>query len=393
MKNNRLLRALTLGGVATLATLAVPSVHAQENYSYFGLSAGRARANIDEQGLVQGLRGTGLTATTLASDESDTAYKIFGGYQFNRNFGVEVGYFNLGKFGFNLRTLPAGTLAGTIKAQGANVDLVGTLPLTENWAVLGRVGAQYAKVRGDFVGSGALGTGNINSRKSDTNGKVGLGLQYTVSPGFLMRAEAERYRINDSVGGHGNVNVVSLSLVFPFGRAAAAPRMAAAPAYVAPAYVAPVPVAPPPPPPLVVAAAPLVAPIVLAPVKRRVSFSAESLFGFDQSTLRPEGRSALDRFAQDAQGVSFDRMVVEGHTDRLGSEAYNQRLSASRAASVKTYLVSTGKFDAGKLSAVAKGETEPVTKAGDCKGTRANPALVACLQPDRRVEVEITGTR
>ena len=79
MKNNRVLRALTLGGVAT-----------------------------------------------LASDESDTAYKIFGGYQFNHIFGVEVGYFNLGKFGFNLRTLPAGTLAGTIKAQGANVDLVST---------------------------------------------------------------------------------------------------------------------------------------------------------------------------------------------------------------------------------------------------------------------------
>ncbi len=392
MKMHRLLRALTLGGTAALGTLAAASAVAQESYSYFGLSAGRARAHIDEQGLVQGLRGTGLTATTLASDESDTAYKIFGGYQFNRNFGVEVGYFNLGKFGFDLRTLPAGALAGTIKAQGANVDLVGTLPLSENWAVLGRVGAQYAKVRGDFVGSGAFGAGNINSRKSETNGKVGLGLQYTVSPGLLMRAEAERYRINDSVGGHGNVNVVSLSLVFPFGRAAAAPRMAAA-AYVAPAYVAPVLVAPPPPPPLVVAAAPLVAPIVLAPVKRRVSFSAESLFGFDQSTLRPEGRSALDRVAPDAQGVSFDSMVVEGHTDRLGSAAYNQRLSASRAASVKTYLVSTGKFDAGKLSAVAKGETEPVTKAGDCKGTQPSPALIACLQPDRRVEVELTGTR
>ncbi|MCY1370438.1 Outer membrane protein A [compost metagenome] len=86
-------------------------------------------------------------------------------------------------------------------------------------------------------------------------------------------------------------------------------------------------------------------------------------------------------------------MTVEGHTDRLGSDSYNQKLSEERATAVKNYLVTSGKLDGSKISAVGKGETMPVTKPGDCKGTKRTAALVACLQPDRRVDVEVTGTR
>ena len=84
---------------------------------------------------------------------------------------------------------------------------------------------------------------------------------------------------------------------------------------------------------------------------------------------------------------------VEGHTDRLGSEAYNQTLSLERADAVKAYLVSSGRIPAGKISAVGKGETMPVTVAADCKGDRQSAQLVTCLQPDRRVEIEVIGTR
>ena len=86
-------------------------------------------------------------------------------------------------------------------------------------------------------------------------------------------------------------------------------------------------------------------------------------------------------------------ITVEGHTDRLGSTAYNQRLSAQRTEAVKAHLVSSGGLAAAKVSAAGKGESAPVTKPEEWKGNKQSPKLIACLQPDRRVEVEVTGTR
>jgi OOP family OmpA-OmpF porin len=86
-------------------------------------------------------------------------------------------------------------------------------------------------------------------------------------------------------------------------------------------------------------------------------------------------------------------VTVEGHTDRLGTPDYNQRLSQERADAVKAYLVSTGKVDPMKITAVGKGESNPVTSPEACRGAAATAALIACLQPDRRVEIEVSGTR
>ena len=379
-------------GLAGLGTLLAASAFAQEGgYSYGGLSLGQSRAKIDEARITASLLASGLTTTSMVRDESDTGFKLFGGYQFNRNFALEAGYFKLGTFSFASTTLPAGTLNGRIKLQGINLDLVGTLPLTERLSAIARVGAQYASTRDTFSGSGAINVLNPNPSARSVNYKAGAGLQYEISRSMLVRAEAERYRINDAVGNRGGVNLYSVSLVFPFGRTpAAAPRPMAAPAYVAPAP-APV-VAAPAPPPVVVAQAPA-PPVVMPPARRRVSFSADSLFTFDKSVVRPEGRSALDKFAQELKGTEFDVITVEGHTDRLGSTAYNQRLSTQRAEAVKTYLVTSGGVAAPKVAAVGKGESAPVTKPEDCKGSKPNPKLIACLQPDRRVEVEVVGTR
>jgi OOP family OmpA-OmpF porin len=304
-------------------------------------------------------------------------------YQFNRNIAIEAGYSDVGKFSFNANTAPAGTLNGQLRLRGLNLDLVGTLPLGDRWSVLGRVGAQAAQTRDAFSSTGAVAVLNPNPSKREINYKFGAGLQYAFSRDFMMRLEAERYRVNDAVGNHGGVNVASLSLVFPFGRAAEpAPRTSSTPAYVAP------------PPPVVVAPNPTPpAAIVAAPVRRRVSFSAESLFGFDQSTVKPEGRAALDKFAADTRGTQFDVISVEGHTDRLGTAEYNQRLSLRRAEAVKAYLVSSGGFAADKVNVVGKGESSPVTQAADCKGSRPTAKLIACLQPDRRVDIEVSGLK
>ena len=387
------LRFFLLAGLAPV--LAAPACAQEGGYFYGGLTAGVTRAHIDQERISSGLSGQGLTVTGFNRDQSGNGYGIFGGYQINRNFGIEAGYVDLGQFGFSASTSPPGRLDGQIKLQGLHLDLVGTLPITESFSLIGRVGAQNTRARDQFTGSGAVAVTNASPSARSTQAKYGVGIQYEFAPSLLVRAEAERFRINDAVGNRGGVNMVSLSLVFPFGRSPPpAPRMAAAPAYVAPAPAPAPPPAPMPAPMVVEKVAPvLVVPAPAPPPRRRVSFSAESLFGFDQSAIKPDGRAALDRFAADTKGTQFDVITVEGHTDRLGSTAYNQRLSTQRAEAVKAYLVSAGGIDAGKLNAVAKGESEPVTKAADCKGTKPSAKLILCLQPDRRVEIEVTGTR
>ena len=387
MKTIHALRVLGLAGLGSL--IAVPAFAQESGYYYGGLSVGQSRARIDEERISASLLAEGFTSS-MVRDQKSGAFKLFGGYQLHRNFAVEAGYFNLGKFGFTSTTVPAGTLTGQIKLQGFNLDLVGSVPLTERLSALARVGVQSARARDTFTGTGAVVVTNPNPSQRATNYKLGAGLQYAFGPSFLVRGEAERYRVNDAVGNKGDVNLYSVSLVFPFGRTPApAPRPMAAPAYVPPAPAA---VAAPPPPPPVVAQAPA-PPVVMPPARRRVRFEADSLFSFDKSDIRPEGRSALDKFVQELRGTEFDVITVEGHTDRLGSTAYNQRLSTQRAEAVKNYLVTPGGVAAAKLAAVGKGESTPVTKPEDCKGNKANPKLIACLQPDRRVEVEVAGTR
>ena len=148
------------------------------------------------------------------------------------------------------------------------------------------------------------------------------------------------------------------------------------------------------PAPKVVAAAPppksapAPAPAKVAP--RSVKFSADALFAFDKSVLRPEGKALLDDFARQLGGAQYEVILVTGHADRFGSNEYNQKLSERRANAVKEYLVSKD-VPANRIQAEGKGETLPVTNPGDCKGgPSAN--VIACLQPDRRVHVEVTGT-
>ncbi len=368
-----------------LAVMASSCAMAQEPGWYVGGNVGQARAKIDDARIAAGLVGAGATSTTIVDDNRDTGYKVFGGYQMNPNFALEGGYFELGQYGFKASTMPAGTLDGSIRLRGLNLDLVGTLPITEKFSAFGRIGANYAQTRDSFSSSGAVLVLDPNPSKRQVNPKVGLGLQYAFTPALSLRGELERYRVNDAVGNKGDIDMASIGLVYRFGTQVQSPApRAAAPAPVVVAAAPPVYVAPPAPVPVFVPP---------PPAPKRVSFTAESLFGFDKVVLRPEGRAALDRFATDLQGTQYSMITVEGHTDRLGTNAYNQKLSQQRADSVKAYLVTSDKLDGAKINTVAKGESMPVTKSEDCKGNKATPKLIACLQPDRRVEIEVSGTR
>lgn len=125
----------------------------------------------------------------------------------------------------------------------------------------------------------------------------------------------------------------------------------------------------------------------------KVTLSADSLFAFDKATLKPGGEQELDQFAAQLSGTRFDVITITGHTDRIGSHAYNQKLSERRADTVRGYLVGHAGIASDKIAAKGVDGSDPVTKPGECRGKKATPALIACLQPDRRVEVEVTGTR
>ena len=137
--------------------------------------------------------------------------------------------------------------------------------------------------------------------------------------------------------------------------------------------------------------APVAQPVVAEPQVERINLSADALFRFNQSDaadMLPEGKATLDRLAENlvSRQAHIDSIALTGHTDRLGSEQYNYNLGLQRAHTVKNYL--QGKGVQAPISVASAGESQPVTTA--C--TRATAALKACLQPDRRVTVDISGT-
>ena len=139
--------------------------------------------------------------------------------------------------------------------------------------------------------------------------------------------------------------------------------------------------------------APVAQPVVAEPQVERINLSADALFRFNQSDaadMLPEGKATLDRLAENLVSCQahIDGIALTGHTDRPGSEQSNYNLGLQRAQTVKNYL--QGKGVQAPISVASAGESQPVTTA--CTGTRATAALKACLQPDRRVTVDISGT-
>jgi OOP family OmpA-OmpF porin len=144
------------------------------------------------------------------------------------------------------------------------------------------------------------------------------------------------------------------------------------------------------------AAAPAAAPVPVAGPEKAafapITLQAETLFDFDKSVIHADGKKQLDNevVGKMKEYPQVEVVLVTGHTDRIGSDAYNQKLSQRRAAAVKAYLVSQG-VEAKRIETAAKGESEPVVSCDNVKGkvSGKNKKLVECLQPNRRVMVEV----
>jgi len=378
-QNMKIARVLgATAGLTALAFAVSPAAFADTDSGWYaGFNAGQARARIDDTRIADGLLDEGFTTTSITDDKHHFGFKAYGGYEFNRYFSLEGGYFDLGRFGFWADTIPAGNLRGEIRLNGVNLDAVASLPIGDKFSLFARGGANYADSKDSFAGAGAVAVLDPSPRRWAANYKFGFGAQYNFTRVIGMRIEAERYRIDDAVGNKGDVDLYSAGVVLRFGRTEA-----------------PAPPPPPPPPPVVAAPVePAPPPPPAPPVPTRVSFSADSLFDFGKDTVRPAGKQALDTFAAELKGTQFEVITVTGYTDRIGSQAYNMGLSTRRAESVKSYLVDAAGIPADKVTAQGADGSAPVTKPDECPGRQRTPKLIACLQPDRRVDVEVVGSR
>jgi OmpA-OmpF porin, OOP family len=155
----------------------------------------------------------------------------------------------------------------------------------------------------------------------------------------------------------------------------------AAPAPAAPAPAAPAKPATPAAPSAPAAPAPAAKPAP-ASVRQSIVIQADALFDFDKSVVRPDGKKSIDEALAKLNGVDLEMVIATGHTDSIGTDAYNQKLSERRAAAVKDYLVSKG-IPASKVTTIGKGESQPVATNKTKEGRQKN----------RRVDIEFKGVR
>jgi OmpA-OmpF porin, OOP family len=280
------------------------------------------------------------------ADKDATALSLFGGYNFTENFAAELGYLYAGKGGVD---------GVDFSTQGATLSGIARLPLGDIFSVFAEGGAYFNHVKGNG--------------DSDNGAAPLAGLGLTAKLTDLIDVQA-RYRYMWNLGDEQktwetDMSVATLELVMHPNRTS---------------YVAPV-----------------VAPVVAAPaptvVDKNFSLSSDVLFAFGKSTLKPEGTAALNTLYQQIVDVQpkDGSAVVVGYTDRIGSDAYNLKLSEARARTVADFLVGKG-LPAGKVAIEGRGEANPVTGT-QCDGVKAKAQLISCLAPDRRVEVRVTGVQ
>jgi OOP family OmpA-OmpF porin len=359
---SKVAKSLGALGLVGCAVLNSPIAMAEDSGWIVGMSAGQSKARIDDQKISDQLLGAGYTTTSINDFNLDTGVKLFGGYQFNKYFALEGGYFDLGKFGYTATTVPAGVLNGNIELKGLNFDTVGVWPMTEKFALLGRLGLNYTQARDNFSGTGVIVVTNPNVSTNTFNLKAGLGIQYSLVESVNLRGEWERYRINDAVGDRGDIDMLSIGVVVMFGKNKIAPPI------IAIERVMP----------------PVAAALVVVPVKVKTQQYCTILdiqFEIKQDDIQREETEKLAVVGNFMKKYPDTTAVIEGHTDDVGTEEFNLKLSQQRAESVVNYLKDSFHIAPSRLTAVGYGMSRPIADNSTSEGKRANRrigAVIAC---------------
>lgn len=347
---NKTLIALAAAGFAVASVNAAP----QANTFYAGAKAGWASLHHDinaldhKQGGAYGINRNSIT------------YGVFGGYQIIDNLAFELGYDYFGRVRGNMQDVRAlkHTMHGTTLALKGNYELINGL---DTYAKLGT-----ALVRNDAKNY----LTNSNSHHLDVAVLLGAGVEYELTPSLAARVEYQWLRPSNDLSKAGRkllkkdhphdlygheVHSVSAGLTYRFGQAA-----------------------------------PAIGPDVIT---KRFAFNSDVLFDFGKSNLKADATAVLDAAYSEIQALTLasPTLVANGYTDRIGKDASNLALSQRRAESVANYMVAKG-IEADKVTAVGYGKANPVT-GNTCDSVKGRSALVACLAPDRRVELQVEGTK
>ena len=351
--------------VAGLAAASVAQAAPQANTFYVGAKAGQASFH---DGIKSNTDATNPRSLNFGNGyhRNSVTYGVFGGYQVlnQDNFGlaVEAGYDDFGRVKF----LRNGKTNVKHTNHGAHLSVKGSYGLTEGLDFYGRAGA--ALVRSDYKvynskGARVRGAGEHSLRVSPM---FAAGFEYALPslPELALRLEYQwlarvgKLRTgateNSSVDYNPWIGSINAGLSYRFGQGAA----------------------------------PVVAPEV---VSKTFNLSSDVTFAFGKANLKPQAKATLDGIYGEIAQVNNANVAVAGYTDRIGKDAPNLKLSQRRADSVANYLVAKG-VPAQSISAVGHGKANPVT-GSTCDAVKGRKALIACLAPDRRVEIAVNGTK
>lgn len=337
--------------IAGLAAATVAQAAPQANTFYAGAKAGWASVHHD---LNQFKGKPGQTVS-----RNSEAYGVFGGYQITDNLAVEAGYEYFGR----AKTKTNGEQYFRHTAHGTTLALKGSYPVLADLDVYGRVGA--ALIRSDYKFTDDSEVKKYHNLK--VSPVFAAGVEYAILPELALRAE---YQWVSRVGNLGkavekadgvrgteyspDIGSVSLGLSYRFGQGAA----------------------------------PAPAPEV---VNKTFNLNSDVTFAFAKADLKPQAQGVLDGIYGEIAQVNNANVKVAGYTDRIGSDAYNQKLSQKRAETVANYLVAKG-VSQNAISATGYGKANPVT-GNKCDAVKGRKALIACLADDRRVEIAVSGTK
>ena len=351
--------------VAGLAAASVAQAAPQENTFYAGVKAGQASFHDGIRDLAPGYHRNSFT------------YGVFGGYQIlnqdNLGLAVELGYDDFGRVRYRSDAQPLGKHT----AHGAHLTLkgsydVGSLVGLNGLDFYGRAGV--ALVRSDLKITKAAYAADpekhatFDGKRKQHNLHVSpvfaAGLEYAILPELAARLEYQWVnkvgRFNDEDGHRVNyspwIGSINAGVSYRFGQGAVA--------------------------------APAMAPEV---VSKTFNLNSDVTFAFGKANLKPQAQATLDGIYGEIAQVNSAKVAVAGYTDRIGSDAFNVKLSQQRAETVANYLVQKG-VATNAISATGYGKANPVTGA-TCDQVKGRKALIACLAPDRRVEIAVNGTK
>lgn len=330
--------------ISTLCLMSVAQAAPKDNTWYLGGKMGWSNY---QKGDVSD------TLTNYDTDNDGVGVGVYGGYQLNSWLGFEGGYDYLDKMAYT------STLGDNdFKSQGVQLSAKLSYAFNPVVDLIGRVGGF------------AYQSDNNDDSVSGVSPLVAVGTEYAPNREWAARLE---YQWISQIGDEEKIDfnpdngLLSLGVSYRFGQEE--------------------PVVAPPPAP---APEPAPAPVT---VTKEFNLSSDVLFDFGKSSLKPEGVTALDGLYDQikTETPKDGTALVVGYTDRIGSDASNQVLSEQRAKTVADYLVGKG-IPADKVSTQGRGEAEPVTGT-QCDAIKAKKELIACLAPDRRVSISVTGTK